>query len=638
MASSMQELADDHVDDHVDEEIIGHLTSDNPKSFFLFAGAGSGKTRTLVLALDELRKEDGRRLRLQNRRVGVITYTNAARDEIEKRIDSDPLIHISTIHSFAWSLIGGFDKDIKEWLEENLNQKINALEEQRIRSRPGTKKLVDCERNIKQKRKRLAILESVRHFSYNPNGENIDDDSLNHSEVIQIGADFIQNKPLMQKILMNRFPILLIDESQDTNKYFMEALLAVQRQRRKGFVLGLLGDTMQRIYGDGKADLGRNLPDDWVKPVKQMNHRSPVRIIKLINRIRSTVDGQVQKSRIDKEEGLVRLFIADSDLDDKARIERAASQRMAEITKDTLWIGPNAEVKTLILEHHMAAKRMDFLPMFEALYEVETLRTGLLDGSLPSLRLFSEILFPLVSAKNDGNEFAATAIVRKYSPLLHKATLKAFGDNQLLQIRRAREALDELHRLWQNNGQPRFLDVLRAVRQTGLFVIPEVLRPIADRTDDEQQIAEMLGDVFLSQEDSTDSTLEAWEKFLQTPFAQIGSYVAYVNGLAPFDTHQGVKGLEFPRVMTIIDDNTARGFLFQYEKLFGAKNKTATDLKNEAENKDTSIDRTRRLFYVTCSRAKKSLAIVAYSSDPRKIRDHILHEQWFEPDEVEFLN
>ena len=36
------------------EEICGYLTEQPPRSFFLFAGAGSGKTRTLVEALRRL--------------------------------------------------------------------------------------------------------------------------------------------------------------------------------------------------------------------------------------------------------------------------------------------------------------------------------------------------------------------------------------------------------------------------------------------------------------------------------------------------------------------------------------------------------------------------------------------------------
>ncbi len=74
--------------------------------------------------------------------------------------------------------------------------------------------------------------------------------------------------------------------------------------------------------------------------------------------------------------------------------------------------------------------------------------------------------------------------------------------------------------------------------------------------------------------------------FCLPPFSQIVPYVSYIIEKASFDTHQGVKGLEFPRVMVIIDDTEARGFSFGYEKLFGAKAKTKTDLENEREGKE----------------------------------------------------
>ena len=86
-----------------------------------------------------------------------------------------------------------------------------------------------------------------------------------------------------------------------------------------------------------------------------------------------------------------------------------------------------------------------------------------------------------------------------------------------------------------------------------------------------------------------------------------------------------------------MDDEEARGFLFSYEKLFGAKDKTSTDLRNEREGKETGIERTRRLFYVTCSRTQSSLAIVAYTSCPEKVREHAASQGWFEPAEIELL-
>lgn len=94
-------IDDDHVDDHVDDKIHSYLNLDEPKSFFLFAGAGSGKTKSLVIALLKVRQKSGQRLRLNSQRIAVITYTNAACDEIKGRIDYDPLFSVSTIHSFV---------------------------------------------------------------------------------------------------------------------------------------------------------------------------------------------------------------------------------------------------------------------------------------------------------------------------------------------------------------------------------------------------------------------------------------------------------------------------------------------------------------------------------------------------------
>jgi len=47
------------------------------------------------------------------------------------------------------------------------------------------------------------------------------------------------------------------------------------------------------------------------------------------------------------------------------------------------------------------------------------------------------------------------------------------------------------------------------------------------------------------------------------------------------------------------------------------------------------MDRTRRLFYVTCSRAEDGLALIAYSDNPEKVREHVLNRGWFEDSEIE---
>ena len=245
-----------------------------------------------------------------------------------------------------------------------------------------------------------------------------------------------------------------------------------------------------------------------------MNHRCPIRTIKLINKIRSVVDGQEQKSRLEKEDGYVRLFILSSEIPNKIEAERKIAYRMAEITKDPFWAGANAEVKALILEHHMAARRMGFLDMFEPLYQVDSLRTRLLDGSLSGLRLFSELISPLVKAKRENDDYSIAAIVRKYSPLLTKEALRGAGENSLLQIKKVREAVDELLMQWADKGTPNFLAVLRSVAKTGLFEIPESLRPIAIRNEAEQGDIELSSNTESNNEDLSDPILDAWDKFL----------------------------------------------------------------------------------------------------------------------------
>lgn len=157
-----------------------------------------------------------------------------------------------------------------------------------------------------------------------------------------------------------------------------------------------------------------------------------------------------------------------------------------------------------------------------------------------------------------------------------------------------------------------------------LFVVPEAIRafsaPADDNSDMEQAAAEY----------ETDE-INAWRAFLETPFAQIEPYSQYIQGKASYDTHQGIKGLEFPRVCVVMDDSEARGFMFSYEKLFGAK----AESSRANQEQERSTDRTRRLFYVTCSRAENSLALIAYSTHPEKVSEHALDEGWFKKSEIE---
>jgi DNA helicase II / ATP-dependent DNA helicase PcrA len=617
-------LIDDQFDAEADELIAKCMAADPPVSFFLFAGAGSGKTRSLVEALKVIKKTIGVRLRLNGRRVGVITFTNKACDEIKRRLEFDDLFAVSTIHSFAWLLIKGLNHDIREWLKTNLLAEIEDLKEKERKGRPGTKASVDRINAIASKSERLALLNEIKKFTYNPNGDNPELNALNHAEVIEITATFLKGKSMMQNLLVNQFPVLLIDESQDTNKELIEAFYYVQANLKNRFALGIIGDTMQRIYTAGKLNLDSDLPDGWALPVKKMNHRSCHRIIELINRIRNPVDGQEQRPRTDKGEGFIRFFILEAEASDKSAREHEICTKMASITGDQCWLEPDKYVKTLILEHRMAAYRLGFLPMWDALSGVDRLQTGLRDGTLPGLRYYSHLILPLIKAHQNGNGFVVASIVRKHSLLLEKRTLEASTTGQRNQIEKARKAVDVLAALWSDGIIPTFMQVLKTAYKTNIFEPPEIFRSFAKYVEEPTE-------EFEESEVNKNDELVAWRNFLETSFDQIERYNRYIRGEAQYDTHQGIKGLEFPRVCVVMDDSEARGFMFSYDKLFGAKEES----RKKDPGQETSIDRTRRLFYVTCSRAEDSLALVAYTSDPEQVRNHVIKEGWFKEEEIE---
>src|SRR5690606_26165774 len=130
---------------------------------------------------------------------------------------------------------------------------------------------------------------------------------------------------------------------------------------------------------DGKEELGQHLPDDWLKPAKQMNHRSKSRIIELNNQIRKDIDGQQQLARVENSGGTIKMFIVPRG-EDKLVTEESIKSKMSIITGDNKWIDKSIPknvkdipVKILTLEHHMAAVRMGFENFFNPLYQVDRL-------------------------------------------------------------------------------------------------------------------------------------------------------------------------------------------------------------------------------------------------------------------------
>jgi len=627
--------ANNDIDKQVDEDIFNCLNPKSPKSFFLFAGAGSGKTRTLVNVLTKFKEISGQDYKLRNRKIAIITYTNAAANEINHRLSYDSIFEVSTIHSFCWELIKNFTIDIKEWVKKDIQVSILDLEDKLFKARdPNNKTAISNKKKLESKNKRLISLPAINKFIYNPNGDNYTKASLNHAEVISIACSFLISKNLFKAVLINKFPIVLIDESQDTKKDLIEALFGLQSENKGTFSLGLFGDMMQRIYSEGKEKLGENLPEDWLKPVKKMNHRSKSRIIELNNKIRKDIDGQQQLARIENSGGIVRFFIVPRGKN-KSDTEELIKNKMSTITGDDKWNAKsklndkkNISVKTLTIEHHMAAVRMGFGTFFNPLYQVDKLKQGLLEGSLSSVNFFTKIILPLYNAHRANNKFEVSNIVKKNSPLFYKKNIKKETDTGKL-LKDAKTNIDDLLKLWDDENNPTLIELLNIINKSKIFHIPTDLALSIERFKSTGEDED---------EDKDDEILLGWDNALKSSFNEIVKYNEYISVNSNFGTHQGVKGLEFDRVMVIIDDEESRGFMFSYDKLFGTKSLSITDSKNIKEGKETGIDRTSRLFYVSCSRAKESLAIVAYTDDTEILKRKIIELDWFVKGEIEVIS
>ncbi len=605
------------MDLQVDETLEKCILSTPRKSFFLFAGAGSGKTHSLVLLLKKIRDGIGKDLLLQGKNVAVITFTNAATDEIISRLDYSPIFHISTIHSFVWDVIKYYQTDIKRLYCQYIQEDIHELYEKQEKAKSKTTKtyLSNAEK-IKHLKDKLEKAKTIEKFVYNPNGSNPEYNALKHAEVIKISAQMIMDSTMLQRIIAQRYPILLIDESQDTKKELIDAFFKIQENFSEAFTLGLLGDQKQRIYPDGKENMVNAIPPEWEQPVKKMNYRCTKRIIKLANTIGQDLDIHAeQMPREDAGEGLIRLFVVQQNEDiNKDEVEQRVMQIMSALTTDEKWFGEDADVKILTLEHMMAARRLGFDQFFEPLSRV---KMTFLQGTMSELDFFTKEVLPIVdSIKEDGR--VALEILKAYSPLLSKQNTEKPYELYL----RCRENAGKVATIVNENHTIR--EVVKSIWNSQLLTVPEVVRQACT-----------LATVDITEDMEED--LQAWVMVMDLPINMVRGYDDYVNQRTRFDTHQGVKGLEFDRVMVIVDDSEARGFMFSYDKLFGVKELTETDRKHIEAGEESSVDRTQRLFYVTCTRAKESLAIVMYTNNPEKVKNQAINKCWFSEQEIIIL-
>ncbi len=97
------------------------------------------------------------------------------------------------------------------------------------------------------------------------------------------------------------------------------------------------------------------------------------------------------------------------------------------------------------------------------------------------------------------------------------------------------------------------------------------------------------------------------------PFKVFQDLFEFLEGRTPFTTQHKTKGTEFDNVFIILDNGGWTNYNFEY-------------FFTERAGKESIIERTRKLFYVCCTRAKERLAVYYHNPNDAVIEKA---KEWF---------
>lgn len=591
-------------DTEADIQVKACLDHEPPRSFLVIAGAGSGKTTSLIKALAHLGHTRGPGLRRSGQRIACITYTEVAVREISEDVGPSRLFHVSTIHSFLWLIAKPFQSDIGNWVQSRIQEKIE--ERQTHFDKPGTRD--STKERLRQEIDNLqAELEKagcVVRFEYG-SGSRYSEGVLGHDDVLKLAPALVQLHPLLQQVVSAQFPFIFVDESQDTNPDVVAALQAIAAENTN-LCIGFFGDPMQQIYPGGSGAIVQR--EGWITINKPENFRCPKSVLDAINAIRAEGDGLVQTrgrmNIVDGQEqpvvGTCSVFVLPSG-ENRTTHLAAVRQWISEKTDDPLWMSDvrESDVRLLVLVHRMAATRLGFADLYASLHDKAPLglSEGLSDGTAWPLRPFVQYVLPLVAAEREGRKFEVISYLREASPKLDPTRLSESDASLILSD--LQEAVQVLVGMLSENSNATIAQVLKHIRSSELIRLDE--RFDAHLDDDPR--------------DDGSSGFSSVQAFVACSIHSLWNYRRYLAEESPFATHHGVKGAQFERVLVVIDDEEAAYRQYSYGKYFGYTPLSDKDDENVAARLESVLDRTRRLFYVCCSRTTKDLAVVVFVSD-----------------------
>lgn len=532
-------------------------------SFLIDAGAGSGKTSSLIRALDYIRGPERRALVQDGQHVACITFTNVAKNEILERTDHDRLFRVTTIHDFLWDAIQPFQKELRAALFV-FNSELPAKSRRRV---DGTELSI-------------AMIEKPT-ISYSDRGANFLEGRIYHDDLLAVAEVMFRSHPMLAKVVAARFPFIFVDEYQDTHSSVISILMDHLIKAKAPPVIGFFGDKFQSIYPDGVGELSADHQAELVIIKKEENYRCSETVIDVLNRIRDDIK-QVPSG--DNVRGAA-VYVSLAGTRSEADITQAALDK----AKADLNIEIDGELKVLFLTHRLIARKAGY----EALWSAYSDRGGF---SKDSFQAGDDAIasFLIKSVDTVVEAWRAGKVGRAITLLGNRKKPFASRDEKA----KVKAALDELLKL--ADGDASLGDVLRHIEKTALL-------PLLD------DLNLALSGRFEAAEEGSSSAKH--QKLLATllaiPYREVSIYRAVLQSNLPYSTKHGVKGDQFKNVLVILDDAGANWNQYSFSNLLGGT--------------DTSISRlqrSRNLFYVCCSRAQDTLIVANLGhSDKSKLDD-----------------
>lgn len=617
-------------------EILEHIKQGH--NFLLSGGAGSGKTYSLVQVLQHISGQ------YPNAQIACVTYTNAAAIEIKNRANIKNL-RVSTIHDFLWDMIVQFQKEAKITLLELINNPECSIKNPNSDSPYQN----TFENGIQYK-------EYLR----------IDRGEISHDEVLVLANGMFKKYPRLCDLLIDKFQFIFVDEYQDTSPLVIEILLEFIKQRKKKNIIGFFGDAMQSIYETGIGDIDSYIKSGVVYKVeKKQNRRNPQTVIDVANKIRT--DGLVQTSSTDSsapnmENGMIKqgsvkfLYSTNFDLD-KVKMSSWVNG----------WDFHDAQkTKELRLTHNLIADEAGFSNLM-AVYgndPIAKFKEAFLKEAKKQSYVFSdEDSFDTVVKSMPWVYKIGTHKGKSHlEVLLEDSTVKALYEHikdwpysKVKKIYLDKDnliddkvAIDDV--TIRNPKRDRLIQHLFKIQELiSLFDNKEYnelirrtsfsVQSIADKADFKKRMDGLKAkasesiEAVISYADSfklciVDDKLKdfinnndyLYWRVKDIPFQELQNLYLYLEGYTPFSTQHKIKGLEFENVLIVLHNGGWNNYNFEY--LFDAE--IEGKLKpSQKKSYPKILHRTKKLFYVCCTRAKDNLIVYYPSPSPNVLEGAI---------------